>query len=89
MTVNRIPGAVQHAGRGLDARCYGKSKRDGTLIDYPRQAWPAEERIEEWQFLRSSGVDIATAAARMGITRDGLSVAIRRHARRLEGEVAA
>lgn len=83
MTLSRKPGSPQHAGRGLDARCYGKAKRDGTVLDYPRRVWSAEERVEEWEFLRSDGVDIATAAARMGITRDGLTLAIRRHARRV------
>jgi hypothetical protein len=88
MTWSREPGAVWRSARGLDTRCYRKSERDGTLLDYPTRVWSAAERVEEWEFLRSYGFSIAAAAARMGITRDALTLAIRRHARRTESRAA-
>jgi hypothetical protein len=73
-----------HAARGLCWGCHDRAERDGRLDDFTRRRRKPEEIRTEWELLRSAGCSKTQAAARIGITADGLRKALRR----IEGKVA-
>jgi len=75
----------RYNARGLDQRCYGQAAYDGTLIDYPRATWPVELLLEELAVLTGSrGMTLREAAAELGLKKDSVVCAIRRHRKRQE-----
>jgi hypothetical protein len=52
--------------------CWKDAKANGDLPDYERKLRPRDEVLDEWDFLRRSGVTRAEAAERMGIRLDSL-----------------
>lgn len=55
-------------GRGLCPACYSRHKRRGTLADFPRVNWAADELLNEWVLLRDDRCSVTDAAARLGVT---------------------
>jgi hypothetical protein len=59
--------------RGLCASCYKWALEHDKLADYERVKLIAEDRIEDYHFLRDrEGLSVARAAERMGITKSSL-----------------
>ena len=57
-----------YTGRGLCTTCYHRARKDGTIFDFERQVWPADELLDEWVLLRDDGYSVRQAAERIGVT---------------------
>jgi hypothetical protein len=69
---------AEHGARGLCHACYLRVRNAGRLDDYPRATWTRDELLDEWKFLRSTGVGVVEAAPRLGMTVDALTRALAR-----------
>jgi hypothetical protein len=69
---------ARHTARGLCAACYFRVRHAGHLDDYPRATWTRDELLDEWEFLRSTGVSVIDAAPRLGMTPAALVRALER-----------
>jgi hypothetical protein len=69
---------ARHTARGLCVACYVRVRTAGCLDDYPRATWTRDELLDEWEFLRSTGVGVVEAAPRLGMTVDALAQALER-----------
>jgi hypothetical protein len=58
--------------------CYLRVRNAGRLDDHPRATWTRDELLDEWKFLRSTGVGVVEAAPRLGMTVDALTRALAR-----------
>jgi hypothetical protein len=69
--------------RGLCFNCYSRHRYHGTLEQFPpmRNYWARAELLSEWDHLRRSGVSMAEAAPRLGVTRKAIEKAIERERR--------
>lgn len=74
--------------RRLDANCYQISRTDGTLDDYPRARQRLADRIEDYEFLASTGASREAIAQRMGATVEAVRVLAWRARKRRENEAA-
>lgn len=72
-----------HHGRGLCRSCHMGETRRGTIEDWPRQTWTAGEVAAEAEHFTRSGYSLDYVASVLGIKRDSLLTALRRHRRRL------
>lgn len=75
-------GRRRSVGRGLCETCHQRHRNHGTLSDFERRTRPADEVLEDWDFLRHQGYSIRDAAERMGMTHAALDKALYRAARR-------
>lgn len=71
-------GYAEHRGRNMCGPDYDAARRDGVLDDYERIARTRDEVLDDWVVLRKRGLSLTEAAARMGMTYDGLEQALRR-----------
>jgi len=55
------------AGRGLCTTCHSRHLNDGTLADFPRKTWKAEDLVAEADLLRTAGVGREEIAERLGV----------------------
>lgn len=64
--------------RGLCRKCYNRmvKRQGGRVIE--RVTRPAEDTLEDWEFLRDQGLTLETAAARMDMTVRALEIALQR-----------
>ena len=82
----------RYARRGLCRKCESHHRRRGTLLNFPRITWLAEELVAEATMLLSSGRTRADVAAALGVQWGSILQArsrVRRRAREREesGEV--
>ena len=75
-------GRPRFIGRGLCEACHQRHRKRGTLSDFERRTRPADEVLEDWDFLRRQGYSIRDAAERMGMTHAALDRALCRAANR-------
>lgn len=71
-------GYLQHSGRGLCSACYGRHRYRGTLADIPRSTRANADVLADWAVLRSEGYALSQAAQRLGMSYDGLHIALKR-----------
>lgn len=69
----------RYGGQERCMPCYNQALRDGKLERVNRSR---EEVLEDWVFLRDDGVDLATAARRMGMKKASLEQALYRARKR-------
>lgn len=75
-------GLYRHAGRNLCNACYKRYRKNGDLLDHERVTRPAEMVVEEYRRLTGAGHSLTEVAARLGIQRDSVRMALIRHRRR-------
>lgn len=75
-------GRTLHRGRRLCTTCWDRAARNGTLEDVPLQVRRRAELLEDVEFLIETGVrQPDQIAERLHVSRDALTLALRRAAR--------
>jgi hypothetical protein len=68
--------------RGLCSTCYSRGSEQGWLADYPRVTRRTADLVDEYVWLRPSGLSgrerVRMAAGRLGVSVGALEVALRR-----------
>lgn len=66
------------AGRGLCPSCYGHARRNGTLIDHPRQTRDLHAFADDYRLLAREGHTTRQIAERLGVTQRAVQMQLRR-----------
>lgn len=73
---------VRYHARSLCKACWCRAARAGTLDEHPRTYRRADDVLEDYEVLRSAGVELPTIAARLGYEKVDSLRAVLRRARR-------
>lgn len=75
---HRARGVPRHVGRGLCRTCYKAAQVSGSLVDFERLTFSADELLDEWVLLRGEGYTVRQAAPRIGVSFAALDRALYR-----------